>query len=54
MLYIVCLHLKKTPKVGRLNNSEFLYKNTISLPLHEELSDKDQDYICSLINNVVD
>ena len=45
---------KKTPKVGRLNNSEFLYKNTISLPLHEELSDKDQDYICSLIKNVVD
>jgi len=45
---------KKTPKIGRLNNSEFLYKNSISLPLHEELSDKDQDYICSLIKNVVD
>jgi len=45
---------KKTPKSGMLNNSEFLYKNTISLPLHEELLDKDQDYVCSLIKNVVD
>jgi len=50
-----CLHaFKKVPKIGKLNNSEFLYKNSISLPLHEELSDKDQDYICSLIKNVVD
>jgi len=45
---------KKIPKIGSLENSEFLYKNSISLPLHEELSNKDQDYICSLIKNVVD
>lgn len=42
---------KKVPKIGNLNNSESLYKNSISLPLHEELSEKDQDYICSIIKN---
>lgn len=43
---------KKIPKIGKLENSEFLYKNSISLPLHEELSEKDQDYICSIIKNI--
>ncbi len=43
---------KKIPKIGKLKNSEFLYKNSISLPLHEELSEKDQDYICSIIRNI--
>jgi perosamine synthetase len=43
---------KKTRKSGNLENSEFLYKNSISLPLHDELSEKDQDYICSVIKNI--
>jgi len=40
---------KKTPKIGMLNNSEFLYKNTISLPLHKELTQNDQKQICKII-----
>ena len=43
---------KKTPKIGNLHNSEFLYKNSICLPLHDELSEKDQYYIYSLIKNI--
>ena len=43
---------KKMPKIGNLENSEFLYKNSISLPLHEELSEKEQNYICSVIKNI--
>ena len=40
---------KKTPKIGSLGNSEFLYKNTISLPLHDELSQNEQEVICKII-----
>lgn len=36
-------------KNGNLKNSEFLYKNTIALPLHEELTVKDQEFICKAI-----
>jgi 3-oxoacyl-[acyl-carrier protein] reductase len=43
---------RKIQKVGKLSNSEFLYENTISLSLHEELSEKDQHYICSIIKNI--
>jgi len=43
---------KKIPKIGNLENSEFLYRNSISLPLHGELSEKDQNYICSIIKNI--
>jgi len=43
---------KKICKIGKLTNSEFLYKNSISLPLHEELSEKDQSYIYSVIKSV--
>jgi perosamine synthetase len=42
----------KVPKIGKLKNSEFLYKNSIALPLHEELTERDQNYICSIIKNV--
>ena len=42
----------ETCKIGKLENSEFLYKNSISLPLHEELSEKDQGYIYSIIKNM--
>lgn len=44
---------KRIPRIGNLDNSKFLYKNSISLPLHEELSHKNINYICSLIKNVV-
>jgi len=36
-------------KIGRLKNSEFLYKNSITLPLHEELSLRDQEFVCKII-----
>lgn len=39
-------------KKGNLENSEFLYKNSISLPLHEELTTTDQEFICKVISNV--
>lgn len=44
---------KKIPKKGHLTNSELLYNNTISLPLHEELSSYDIDYICKILKNSV-
>src|SRR3989304_5533150 len=42
---------KRCPRKGRLNNSEFLYKNSISLPLHEELTNNDQEFIGRIIKN---
>lgn len=44
---------KKISRKGNLENSEFLYKNSISLPLHEELTNEDQKYICSIIRHVI-
>jgi len=43
---------KNCTKKGKLENSEFLYKNSISLPLHEELSQNDQEFICKVIKNL--
>ena len=43
---------KNCLKKGNLENSEFLYKNSISLPLHEELRISDQEFICKVISNV--
>ena len=43
----------KIPKMGKLENSEFLFKNTISLPLHEELTVKNQQFICKSINEII-
>jgi len=40
---------KKCKRKGTLENSEFLYKNSISLPLHEELSEREQEFICKII-----
>ncbi len=40
---------RKHRRKGKLENSEFLYKNTISLPLHEELTTDDQEFICKII-----
>jgi len=42
---------KKYPRKGNLKNSKFLYKNSISLPLHEELSNKEQEFIGKIIRN---
>ena len=48
-----CLPIfKKTKKEGRLVNSKFLYQNSISLPLHEELTTEEQEFICKIIKNV--
>jgi len=44
---------KKFMKKGKLKNSEFLFKNSISLPLHEELSFNDQEYICKIIKKTL-
>lgn len=43
---------KKCLKKGKLENSEFLYKNTLTLPLHEELTQSDQEFICKIIKSV--
>jgi len=45
---------KKIPKKGKLSNSEFLYKNSISLPLHDELSQNEQELICKIIKKNLD
>ena len=44
---------KKCLKHGRLQNSEFLYKNSLSLPLHEELTVSDLEYICKSIKKIM-
>lgn len=44
---------QKMNRVGVLKNSEFLYKNSISLPLHEEIRTEDQEYICKIIKNII-
>ena len=47
------LHLepayKNMKKVGDLNNSELLYKNALTLPLHKDLTLDDQEKICKII-----
>lgn len=43
---------RKYRRKGRLENSEFLYKNSISLPLHEELTVEDQEFICKTIRDM--
>lgn len=40
---------KNCLKKGKLENSSFLYHNTITLPLHYELSISDQTKICKII-----
>lgn len=48
------LHLepayKNTKKIGNLKNSELLFKNALTLPLHHELTQNDQEKICNIIN----
>jgi len=43
---------RKCNRIGKLKNSEFLYKNSITLPLHEELSQNDQVFICKILRSV--
>ena len=51
------LHLEpayeKMKKIGSLENSEKLFKNALTLPLHNQLTQEDQSRICSIIKNVV-
>lgn len=44
---------KKLPKEGKLFNSKFLFENSISLPLHDELTMKDQEYIVKKIKEII-
>lgn len=44
---------KNSIKKGNLTNSEFLYRNSISLPLHEELTYEDQQLICKIIKKMI-
>ncbi|KFM18799.1 Spore coat polysaccharide biosynthesis protein SpsC [Marine Group I thaumarchaeote SCGC AAA799-P11] len=51
------LHLepayKNMKKIGNLENSEALYKNALTLPLHSKLTDEDQVKICNIISEVL-
>ncbi|CDI06459.1 DegT/DnrJ/EryC1/StrS family aminotransferase [Candidatus Nitrosotenuis uzonensis] len=40
-------------KVGKLENSELLFRNTLTLPLHNQLSVEEQERICKIISNVI-
>ena len=49
-----CLpRFKKYARNDSLENSRFLYENTISLPLHEEITGTDQEIICKIIKNTL-
>ena len=51
------LHLEpsyaKVKRIGSLKNSELLFKNLLTLPLHHELSDDDQDYVTDSIKKLM-
>ena len=51
------LHLepayKNMKRVGDLKNSELLFKNALTLPLHKNLTQEDQEKICSIIKHVI-
>ena len=44
---------QKCLKHSNLKNSEFLYKNSLSLPLHEEITQKNQELICNIITKTL-
>ncbi len=51
---IHCLpKFKNCKRLTSLSNSEFLYKNSISLPMHGELSSNDVTLICKIIKNSI-
>ena len=51
------LHLepayKDLKRIGNLNNSELLFKNALTLPLHKNLSQENQEKICKIIKTVL-
>lgn len=51
------LHLepayKDFKRVGNLKNSELLFSNALTLPLHKDLTNADQEKICKIINSVL-
>ena len=51
------LHLepayKNMKKVGDLKNSELLFKNALTLPLHKNLTQDDQESICRIIDKTL-
>ena len=51
------LHLepayKNMKKVGSLKNSELLFKNALTLPLHKNLTQEDQERICGIISETL-
>ncbi len=51
------LHLepayKNMKKIGNLKNSTKLFKNALTLPLHKNLTQEDQENICKIINNTL-
>jgi len=44
---------QKCKKLDKLSNSDFLYDNCISIPLHHELTYHDQEIICKIIKNTI-
>ncbi len=52
-----CLHIepafREVKKVGSLENSEMLFRNTLTLPLHHELTQDQQEMICRVIRDVL-
>lgn len=51
------LHLepayREMKRMGDLENSKLLYENTLSLPLHKDLTQKDQERICKVIKETL-
>ena len=51
------LHLepayKNMKKIGDLKNSEKLFKNALTLPLHGKLNQEDQERVCNIIKRVL-
>ena len=52
------LHLepayKKLRRIGKLSNSEKLFSNAITLPLHKDLTYADQERICRIIIEIIE
>ena len=51
------LHLepayKDLKKIGDLKNSELLFKNALTLPLHKNLTQEDQEKVCKIIKEIL-
>ena len=40
-------------KIGSLENSTKLFKNALTLPLHKNLTQEDQENVCRIINKTL-